>query len=318
MSRANKTKYLKVALYVSRYEEGDVQTPPSLQYLAGYLVGKGLVEAENILYVDTAEQAIEFRPDILGVGSVSQCIDDAVRMAERIRASALECWTILGGYHVSALAEYLPDAFDLGVIGEGEVTLAEIVSLWQRSNTLDPRRLHEIKGICFRDESGRVVQTVRREPIEDLNGQPLPLRRLPLGQPWPYLFTARGCPYRCPYCASQSFWGGYRFYSAEYVVNEIARMVENFDVTTCYFIDDLFIAPKKRLRAIRRLLEERGLLGDKLRFKGFVRVNMVDERSSGFLRRSVSSRSDLVWRRPRNGYSNVLRTILLRLLKRNP
>ncbi|MHC4481876.1 MAG: methyltransferase domain-containing protein, partial [Planctomycetota bacterium] len=43
-----------------------------------------------------------------------------------------------------------------------------------------------------------------------------------------------------------------------------------------YCVDDLFIAPKSRLRRIRDLIEKRGWLG-RIRFKGFVRVNLVDE-----------------------------------------
>lgn len=31
---------LKIAFYVSRYESEEIQTPPSLQYLAGFLIEK--------------------------------------------------------------------------------------------------------------------------------------------------------------------------------------------------------------------------------------------------------------------------------------
>ncbi|MHC4480738.1 MAG: B12-binding domain-containing radical SAM protein, partial [Planctomycetota bacterium] len=184
---------MRVALYVSREREGPVQTPPGLQYLAGYLVGEGLCEGEEILFAESAGEAIDFGPHVLGVGSVSQCLTDGVRVAEQVRAAVPECWTVLGGYHVSALPRSLPAGFDVGVVGEGEVTFAQLVSLRAEAERPLPELLGPVKGICFRDGGGSVVLTPGRPLIEDIDSLPPPLRRLPYGQQWPYLFTARGC-----------------------------------------------------------------------------------------------------------------------------
>jgi radical SAM superfamily enzyme YgiQ (UPF0313 family)/predicted SAM-dependent methyltransferase len=267
---------MKIVLYVSRYPEENVLTPPSLQYLAGYLIAKKLVKEENILFANSTEEIIEFNPDILGIGSVSQSFNDAINVAKKVRSALPDCGVVLGGYHVSSLPEMLPNVVDIGVIGEGEITFAEIVSLRKESKKLELNSLRQIKGVCFREENGQVTTTPRRPQIKDIDSLPLPFRRLTYGQEWPYLFTARGCPFHCMYCASQSFWERYRPHSANYVVNEIERLIKDFGVSSIYFVDDLFIAPKKRLREIMVLLEQKGLLG-KVRFKGFVRVNLVDE-----------------------------------------
>lgn len=266
---------MRIALYVSRYPGEEVKVPPSLQYLAGYLIQADLAKDDEIIFADTVEQIVSFNPQIVGVGAVSQTFQYAVEMARTVKTAIPNCLTILGGYHITALPSCLPSVFDIGVLGEGENTLSEIVSLMLTNGTLDAKLLGEIKGICFHDQSGQVTQTPRRELIRNIDALQ-PLRRLPHGQEWAYLFSARGCPYHCMYCASHSFWHSYRFHSAEYVVNEIQALYAEFGITSIYSVDDLFIAPKKRLLEIRKLLGEKELIG-KLRFKGFVRVNLVDE-----------------------------------------
>lgn len=41
-------KALRIAFYVSRYKDEEIQTPPSLQYLSGFLIAKDLLKEENI------------------------------------------------------------------------------------------------------------------------------------------------------------------------------------------------------------------------------------------------------------------------------
>jgi radical SAM superfamily enzyme YgiQ (UPF0313 family)/2-polyprenyl-3-methyl-5-hydroxy-6-metoxy-1,4-benzoquinol methylase len=266
---------MRIAFYVARHPgETITQTPPSLQFLAGYLIGKQIVKEQDIIFSNSADEAIRFLPDIVGISSVSQCVGDAINAAKAVHAKLPSCWLVLGGYHISALPQYLPDPFDFGVIGEGETTFSDLVSACKEGVQTDDARIAEIMGICYRSK-GEIIQTAPRALVEDIDSLPAPLRRLSKGQEWVYLFTARGCPYKCSYCASHAFWEKYRFHSAEYVVNEIVRMAEDLDIRSFYSVDDLFIAPKNRLRMIVKLLEESGWIG-RLRFKGFVRVNLVD------------------------------------------
>lgn len=266
---------MRIALYVSIYPGQEIQTPPSLQYLAGYLLKNELLQEDEILFAKGINEILAFRPDILGIGSVSQTFNDAVNVCEVVKKALPKCWSILGGYHISALPESLPSSFDIGVLGEGEITFAELVSLKQRSSNVDDEELRKINGICFRNERDEIEQTPKRNLIEKIDSL-RPFRRIPDRQEWAYLFTARGCPYKCVYCASQSFWNSYRYHSAEYIVDEIGKLYEKQYITSFYFVDDLFIAPKSRLKRIYQLLKEKGWLG-RLRFNGFIRVNMFDE-----------------------------------------
>lgn len=271
-----KENSMKIALYVAHYNEDNIQTPPSLEYLAGYLVGSGLVKEEDIIFADNIEQIIAFEPQILGVGSLSQTLNDAKRVATKVKEHLPCCWSILGGYHISALPETFPACFDVGVIGEGEQTLAELVKLRAASEVINHDAFAAIKGLCYRDRENRLVKTSPRELFKDIDLLPPPIHKYAKDQEWAQLFTARGCPYKCMYCASSSFWKKYRIHSAEYVVNEIERIIKDYGIYNFYFVDDLFISPKNRLLKIRDLLKEKGLLG-RLKFNGFVRINMFDE-----------------------------------------
>ena len=75
------------------------------------------------------------------------------------------------------------------------------------------------------------------------------------------MFSSRGCPYRCRFCASSAYWDKLRFFSADYVVNEIGVLVEDYKVKFITFYDDMFISNVKRLKEIADGLDREGLLG---------------------------------------------------------
>jgi radical SAM superfamily enzyme YgiQ (UPF0313 family) len=117
----------KVCLYCARFPFEPISVAPlGLGYIASYLVENGIAAEEDIRIVDSIEEAIEFRPDILGVSSVSQVLADARQFAKKCK-EITGSFNILGGYHITCLPESLPEEFEIAVIGEGELTFAEIV-----------------------------------------------------------------------------------------------------------------------------------------------------------------------------------------------
>jgi radical SAM superfamily enzyme YgiQ (UPF0313 family) len=244
-----------------------------LGYLAAYLLKKGLVRPDDIRIVDSVQEAVDFRPDIVGVGSVSQVLTDARQFARQCKQT-LGCLTILGGYHATCIPHRLPEEFDFAVLGEGEQTFAEIVEKFTQG-PLDEDVLASIHGLAYR-RNGEIRTTTPRALIADIDQLPWPHRHKSYSHEEP-VFTTRGCPYRCTFCASHTFWrDSIRFRSAEEVVNEIAHIVDAHGPKNVVFLDDLWIAKKNRFRAIVRMLEERGI-PDKVGFHGFCRSNLVDE-----------------------------------------
>jgi radical SAM superfamily enzyme YgiQ (UPF0313 family) len=91
-----------------------------------------------------------------------------------------------------------------------------------------------------------------------------------------YMFTSRGCPYKCVFCASTRFWPNVRFFSAEYVMNEIRELVNKYNVKLISFYDDLFIADRKRLNEISSLIQKDKKL-QKIHFTCNARANLVND-----------------------------------------
>ena len=86
-----------------------------------------------------------------------------------MRAAKQHRWTVVLGGPESAnyLSEYLGAGADVIVIGEGEVTLAE---LHRRARARAGRiALHGVRGIAFRDETGAIVRTAERARVPDLD-----------------------------------------------------------------------------------------------------------------------------------------------------
>lgn len=267
---------VKICLYCARYQDESFKVAPlGIGYLYSYLVSQGIVDKDNILIVDSFEEILEFKPNIVAVSSVSHVINDAIKIAKQSKKS-IDCLTVLGGYHISCVPNALPEEFDIGVLGEGELTFAEIVKFY---SPLDRRisSIENIKGLCYRDK-GDIRINPLRGLIEDINLLPWPFRHKKYSSD-EAIFTSRGCPYKCTFCASHGFWNGkVRFRSAESVVDEISYIVETHNPKEIAILDDLWIADKKRFRAIVDGLIQRNI-PRKVTFRGFCRSSIVDEQT---------------------------------------
>jgi radical SAM superfamily enzyme YgiQ (UPF0313 family) len=220
--------------------------------------------------------------DIVGISSTSQDFGIAKVIAECVKQCRKETVTVLGGHHITYLPQTLPEVVDIGVIGEGEQTFLELVQFISKCfPNLDLDKMEQIKGIAFRHRE-QVKLTPRRDQIASLDQIPFPVRAE--GEST-YLFTSRGCPYKCAFCSSAVFWETTRFFSAEYVVNEVGVLLERFAALKHICIcDDLFVANLPRLRTIVRLMEDRGFCG-KVTFSASVRSNLVTDELCDLLKR---------------------------------
>ena len=166
---------------------------------------------------------------------------------------------LMGGIHISALPQSLSPQMTVGCLGEGEVTIVDLINLFLSTGNFSIPELTKIAGICFWD-GGRLSVTPPRPLVSNLDEIPLPARELLEISRHAYMFTSRGCPYRCRFCASSAFWDKLRFFSADYVINEIGVLVEDFGVKFISFYDDMFISNVSRLKDIAYGLENTGLL----------------------------------------------------------
>ncbi|MDH4226848.1 MAG: B12-binding domain-containing radical SAM protein [Deltaproteobacteria bacterium] len=232
-----------------------------LAYLAGALrkaFGRDAFEI-RIINGNVTKELLEFKPDVVGIRSVSQNYNIAKKYA--VEAKAMGISVMAGGVHISALPHTLSKDMDVGCVGEGEVTIVELMEFFSKEGSFDNKdALSRIKGIVYHDGE-EIRRTPDREPIADPDSIPMAAKDLLKIGHHSYLFTSRGCPYRCVFCASSVYWDKLRFFSAERVVEEIRELVDVYGVKLVSFYDDLFVANTKRLNEIAALLKKTDIPG---------------------------------------------------------
>ncbi|PIQ29140.1 hypothetical protein COW36_17890 [bacterium (Candidatus Blackallbacteria) CG17_big_fil_post_rev_8_21_14_2_50_48_46] len=257
---------------------GSTIGPLGLSYLSAILKRDLHFKDEDIvLEVDDPERLLRHGPDIIGMTSFTETFEHVMRHARWLKRMAPEIPIIVGGEHISAAPESLPEEVDIGVIGEGEITLRELMELYLNKQAT-PENLEKVQGIVFWHE-GKRVQTPPRPWMMELDELPKPDRAL-IHRPdqlWQQpLFTARGCPYQCTYCASTRFWQRTRYHSIPRIIEEIEDIVRDYPQQTLIAInDDLFPLNRKRLRTVVEAIRAKGL-HRKVGFTLNTRANVFD------------------------------------------
>jgi len=253
----------------------------------GYLVSSLRNDFENdlidfkIVDRDVKNEIKKYKPDIVGITSVSQNYNYAIQYAKIAKKSKIP--VLIGGTHITVLPTTLTRDMDVAVIGEGEEAIKELFSIYLEKGKFDKKDLIKVSGLAFWDGK-KLVQTEKRAPIAKMDTIPNPARDLMRIEKCTHVFSSRGCPYRCVFCASSRFWNSTRFFSAKYVVAEVKYLYEHFGVREIDFWDDLFIVSKPRIKEIVSLLRKEKLLG-KISFSCAVRSNLIDESMAKLLKK---------------------------------
>jgi anaerobic magnesium-protoporphyrin IX monomethyl ester cyclase len=197
------------------------------------------------------------RIDLVGISSLTGAYNNALRLAKIAKENGK--YVVMGGYHPSALPEeVLKSAYvDAVIIGEGEETFREFVNR-------GPGK--DVAGLAYKDNGG-IVFTPPRPLIADLDTIPHPLRRI---RPPRFgeksedysadtVFTSRGCPWHCSFCANDTVQKRWRARSPENVVEEISRLHDPKKRKGLKIWDANFLVNIPRVEKICDLMIERDL-----------------------------------------------------------
>lgn len=217
-----------------------------------------------------------FRPDVVGF-TVLQANRFGALDAARIAREVLPGVKIVfGGVSATALWGFFLRNYgevDAVALGEGDATMPELVSVLAGGG--DPA---EVAGIALRGPDGPYM-TPPRPPVADLDSLPIPARWFT----YRHLSLTRGCPGRCTFCGSPSFWGPkVRFRSPRHFVDEMEMLVGR-GVDHLYVSDDTFTLDKKRVLAVCDEIMARGL---NVEWQAISRVNAVDADVLAAMRRA--------------------------------
>ena len=247
----------------------DYQNPLiSLAYLAAALEKNGYEvmvidsPALHITYKNVEQEITRFKPDIVGITSVTATYTSALEVARAIKKTLPQALIVFGGPHVTITDEKIimqqPEV-DVVVKGEGEQTIVDLARYMSGVTSLN-----EVAGITFR-KNGQVVHTQSRPCIENLDELshpayhyfPLSKYRIfgKLGLP---MITSRGCPSQCTFCLIPQIAGNYfRARTPANVVNELEWLRDEYKPDFITFNDEIFTYNKKRVLEICSEIRQR-------------------------------------------------------------
>lgn len=261
-------RYKKVAT-------GHEVPPQPLIYLGAFLRENNfecrLIDANALgLSLDeTVNEILASSPRYVGITSPTMLISTAGKIVKKVKENDPKIVTIVGGPHITAVPQEtmaLYQDIDIGVLGEGEITLVELLS------SLENRRGPDsVKGIIYR-QNGNLKTTSARPFIKDIDILPFPawdllpdilkyyqqsaarINRLPNVS----IVSSRGCPFQCIFCARNVFGNVTRTHSADYIIRIIKYLKKKYKLRSISFEDENFVIYKRRLiEFCNRIIEEK-------------------------------------------------------------
>lgn len=241
-------------------------------------------------YAQLAKEILDRKPDYVGFTASTMSVYNADKVAGMVKEADASITTLLGGPHITTVTDFtmnLFPSFDIGVIGEAEHTLPELL-LAGKAN------LKHVNGIIFRDDHN-LVTTAKRDFIMDLDSLPRPAWHLlpdlaktycpPVHTvkhlPATYLVTSRGCLGHCTFCDRSVFGSAIRSNSAEYVMELLKELHYDFGINGFQFGEDNFLLFRSRLIKLCKMLVEAHL---DITWSIAGRVDMVNPKVLALLR----------------------------------
>lgn len=196
---------------------------------------------------------------IVGSGGISGQFIEIYPLMKTVKELAPHITTVVGGGMMTADPVPAMDAFDgyadFGVIGEGEITMPELVEAIGNGASCS-----RIKGLIYKEGTEWLI-TERRPDIMDLDSIPLPdyggfdydkyletngevvdgIKYSPVA-----IIGGRSCKYNCTFCFHPS-GSRYRQRSLDSIFSEIDYLLENYTVNYIALREELFASDEKRV-----------------------------------------------------------------------
>lgn len=198
--------------------------------------------------------------DIIGVSVIAGYYQykKLLKISDAINRSKNRPFYIIGGHGPAPEPEFFlkKTQADVVVIGEGEVTIIELLNAIKNRKPLDT-----VKGIAFHKE-GKVVINERRPLINDIDSLPMPaydlfpmdyyrLLRMPHTINSDFvmpMISGRGCKFTCNFCYRMD--KGFRPRSNEAIIEEIKLLKKDYGITYIAFSDELLMSSVERTESL--------------------------------------------------------------------
>jgi anaerobic magnesium-protoporphyrin IX monomethyl ester cyclase len=204
--------------------------------------------------------------------------------------------------------KYLEQGVDFVIIGEGEITLKELISVIEKGEN----DFRKIDGLAFKEKT-EVIKTTPRQIIKELDSFPIPAWDLVDISSYKKIWmenrgyfslniaTTRGCPFKCNWCAKPIYGNRYNSRSPKKVVEEIEFLINNFDVHRFWMCDDIFGLKPGWVQEFRDVVKAKGL---KFKYKIQSRVDLLLQEDT--IAALAESGAETVWVGAESGSQKVL------------
>lgn len=270
-----------VLLVIPRYHtygfDGHYVMPMGTLYVSAYLKHSrvahvhtlNLNHREGDEFDILTDMIMSYNIDIVGIGGLSGEYQDLARIAHYARKIKPNITIMMGGGIVTADPETammaIPEV-DYGMIGEGEITIVELIdALTHRNN------LNSVDGLIYRDQNGTLITTAPRKEIDDLDSLPFPdyegfnygeyLKKNPdvsdEGKRYSQVSVigGRSCKFNCTFCFHPS-GSRYAQRSLDSIFKEIDWLTEHYDISYIALREELFATDNERVREFCRRVEK--------------------------------------------------------------
>lgn len=194
---------------------------------------------ENKTKIDTwIKDILDFSPDIVGISVWPTQLYFSFEFAKMIKDKRKETKIVFGGPWCSPIPQALRMiehwCIDYVVLGEGEMTLSEIIK------ALDSKR--PISG-CFKKINGDILDGGWRRETMELDFIPFPdydhadFSKYLFNTTYPILFN-RGCSWNCSFCMHRTTWKNFRSRSPENILAEIQHCFSKYPFITGFYSCD--------------------------------------------------------------------------------
>lgn len=209
------------------------------------------------------KELLAIKPDVIGISQWTHNRHIALEFAQICRTLFPNSMIVMGGGHATfcyddILAEGSP--VDIVVLGEGEVTLLELIRHLQSKTAWQ-----NTPGLAFRHNNTIVVSPPQNK-LDSLDRLPIPARYLgasiglDIELQSEFIVTTRGCPSTCYFCSSPDFWGRIvRFRSPGAIIEEILYIRNTYGLIYFSIRDDTFTADRKRVLEFCAQLQEQSI-----------------------------------------------------------
>ena len=232
----------------------------SMLKMHGYNVEIIDLSVKNCRTEDINEIIESIRPILIGFSVYTENVDATFNMCRYFKRRYPDIPIVLGGPHPTLEPEYCMRKRYVDFIsrGDGEQSALELLEAIRTDQRLI--RFKDINGLIYLDQNGQYQYGGERRNLENLDLLPV-INRDFIPEAYesitPTVYSSRGCPGRCIYCAAPSMSGGkYRIRDIENVFLETMLVTKRCGGSReIFYIDDTFTVFRDRVERFIELCE---------------------------------------------------------------